>query len=274
MGAALLALLAGAPADACAWGPRGHALVTRAAVRAAPSLPAWFRDAEAALVELSIAPDRQRALHDDFPALGARAAEHYFELDVWGAAPLPADRWAYLRELGRRRLEPDDVGCLPWALLEEYGVLVGAFRDAGAGRPGGREQALAAAGTIAHLAGDAAVPLHATRHHDGWVGDNPHGFRRRRGVHRWFESDMVTTSDPRRLAIPAAGVGASRDVRAELVAVLRESLAAVPAVYEAELRAQRERDPEPGRALARRRAAAGATLLAGVWQAAWEASRR
>ena len=38
---------------------------------------------------------------------------------------------------------------------------------------------------------DAAVPLHATRHHHGWEGPNPRGFTRAPSVHAWFETDVV-----------------------------------------------------------------------------------
>ncbi len=268
--AMVFALAAVAADEVHAWGPRGHVLVTRAAVSAATALPPWFRDAERALVELSIAADRWREVEDEVPALRARAADHFFELDVWGATSLPADRWGYVREAQRRRLEPADVGFLPFALLEEYGILVSAFRAARGGRAGAREQALAAAGTIAHLAGDAAVPLHATRHHDGWVGDNPRGFRRARGVHRWFESDIVDRDDAAWLGMRRGSVGPSNDVRRDVLALLDASLAAVPRLYEAEQRAHRSRDDGEARALVRERAAAGAALLAALWQAAWE----
>jgi hypothetical protein len=261
MGTALL--LALAATDAHAWGPRGHVLVTRGALSAAASLPPWFRDAERALVELSISADRWKELEDEVPALRALAPDHFFDLDIWGAAALPADRWRYVREAERRRIEPDDVGFLPFALLEQYGVLVSAFREARGGRPGAREQALTAAGMIAHLAGDAVVPLHATRHHDGWVGDNPRGFRRARGIHRWFESELVERDDAAWLGVPPGSVGPSADVRRDVVATITASLAAVPRLYEAELRAHRAHDDS----------AAGAALIAAIWQAAWEDAR-
>ena len=134
MGMGLLVALAFLPSDARGWGPRGHILVTRGALSAATSLPTWFREAERALVELSIAADRWKELEDEVPALRARASDHFFDLDVWGASALPADRWAYVRETERRRLEPSDIGFLPFALLEEYGILVSAFREARGGR--------------------------------------------------------------------------------------------------------------------------------------------
>lgn len=271
--AVLLAALMLTAHDAAAWGPRGHVLVTRGALAAADSLPPWFREAERALVELSIAPDRWKELNDEVPALRARAPDHYFELDLWGAATLPADRWGYVRETQRRRLEPVDVGFLPFALLEEYGILVSAFREARGGRAGAREQALSTAGMIAHLGGDAAVPLHATRHHDGWVGDNPRGYRRARGIHRWFESEIVNRDDARWLEMRPGSVGPAADVRREVLATLEASLAAVPRLYEAERRAHRSGDDADARGLVRERAAAGAALVAAIWQAAWQAAQ-
>lgn len=265
----MLVALAALAGEARAWGPRGHVLVTRGALSAAASLPSWFREAERALVELSIAADRWKELEDEVPALRARAADHFFELDLWGAGALPTDRWAYVRETQRRRLEADDIGFLPFALLEEYGMLVSAFREARGGRPGAREQAITGAGMIAHLAGDAVVPLHATRHHDGWVGDNPRGFRRARGVHRWFESEIVDRDDASWLGVRPGSVGPATDVRREIMATIETSLAAVPRLYEAEQRAHRSGNDAEARVLVRERAAAGAALVAALWQAAW-----
>src|SRR3989454_8061833 len=186
---AILLLLA-LPGAAAGWGPEGHVIVTRAALAASDGLPRWFREAGDALAELSNAPDRWREVEKGVPALAARSPDHFFDLDVWGEEPLPPERWAYVERAARRRLRPAAIGFLPFAIGEEYGVLLSAFRDVQAGRAGGREAALAAAGVLAHLAGDAAVPLHATRHHHGWVGPNPEGFTRAGDIHRWFESGL------------------------------------------------------------------------------------
>src|SRR5947207_2531693 len=199
----LLLTLSGAAAG---WGPEGHVIVTRTALAASDGLPRWFREAGDALAELSNAPDRWREVEKGAPALAARSPDHFFDLDVWGEEPLPPERWAYVERAARRRLRPAAIGFLPFAIGEEYGVLLSAFRDVQAGRAGGREAALAAAGVLAHFAGDAAVPLHATRHHHGWVGPNPEGFTRAGEIHQWFESALVARIDP-------AEVGGSRAAR-------------------------------------------------------------
>ena len=117
------------------------------------------------------------------------------------------------------------------------------------------------------------VPLHATRHHDGWVGDNPRGYRRARGIHRWFESEIVDRDDAAWLGLEPGSVVASTDGGGTYSRPSRTSLAAVPRLYEAEQRSHRSRDDGAARALVRERAAAGATLLAAVWQAAWKEAR-
>src|SRR5207253_4965434 len=92
------------PRAASGWGPAGHELVTRAALAACDDLPRWFTEAAPALAALSNAPDRWRDVDAEVPALAARRAEHYFDLDVWGRAALPADRWAYARRAVARGL--------------------------------------------------------------------------------------------------------------------------------------------------------------------------
>src|SRR5207249_5694284 len=224
----LLLTLSGAAAG---WGPEGHVIVTRTALAASEGLPRWFREAGDALAELSNAPDRWREVEKGAPALAARSPDHFFDLDVWGDEPLPPERWAYVERAARRRLRPAAVGFLPFAIGEEYGGLLSAFRDVRAGRPGGREAALAAAGALAHFAGDAAVPLHATRHHHGWVGPNPEGFTRAGQIHQWFESTLVARVEPAEVRAAPAAARALGAVADAVQALLPDSLAHVARRY-------------------------------------------
>jgi hypothetical protein len=262
------------PAVAPAWGSAGHALVVRAALAASEELPRWFRDEGAALAALSNAPDRWRDEEQSVPALAARRPDHFFDLDVWGAEPLPADRWAYVARAERRHLRPETVGLLPFALQEECGVLQSAFRDARAGQPGAQAAALAAAGVVAHLAGDAAVPLHASRHHHGWIGPNPRGFTRDAGVHAWFESELVARVEGGAIRPGAEAWRPFTSVPSAVEEMLADSLVQVPRLYELERRARAEGDDDEARALVRERLTAGATLLARLWCTAWVRSAR
>jgi len=271
MALAILIVLVG-PTPAPGWGPAGHALVARAALAASDDLPAWFRGAADALGDLANAPDRWRVAEAEVPALGARRADHFFDLDVWGREGLPADRWGYVERAQRRGLRPEAVRFLPFAILEEYGALLSAFRDARAGRPGAEAAALAAAGVLAHLAGDAAVPLHASRHHHGWIGPNPGDFTRSGEIHHWFESELVGRVDGDGIR---AGADARRTIRSVSRAVeeaLAGSLAEVPRLYELERRSRREHDEGPAVGLVRERLVAGSTLLARLWRTAWTRS--
>ncbi len=45
-------------------------------------------------------------------------------------------------------------------------------------------------GWLGHYAGDAAMPLHDSIHHDGWVGKNPKGYTRDPKIHDRFEEDF------------------------------------------------------------------------------------
>jgi hypothetical protein len=264
----------GTARPAAGWGNGGHALVTRAALAAGAELPRWFRDEAAALVELSNGPDRWREVDVAVPALAARRPEHFFDLDVWGDEPLPDDRWRFARRAARRRLEPEGIGVLPFAMLEQYGELLSAFRDVRDERPGARAAALSAAGILAHLAGDAAVPLHATRHHHGWVGTGGDGFTRAPGVHGWFETDLVAVMTPADVRIGPDADRPLEDLPAAVYAAIRDSLRRVVALYEAERRSRVAGDDEPARALVRERLSAGATLTLRLWQTAWMRSAR
>jgi len=259
----------GHPPCSVAWGARGHALVVRAATNASEELPQWFRTAEASLVELANAPDRWRREVESLPSLAARDPDHFFALDDWTDEPLPADRWAFVRRAQQRHVLPDKIGLLPYALLEQYGILRSAFRAARAGRPGGREEALVAAGVVAHLAGDAAVPLHATRHHHGWVGPNPRRFTRDPGVHHWFETELVARIDVASLTLGAEAGTPLPDVAAAVRAALSDSLARVPDLYALERSRTSEGGVARARELTRQRLVVGATLVARVWQTAW-----
>src|SRR5262245_34523940 len=268
--AVAMLIVIGVSNAARAWGPAGHALLTRAAVAAGPSLPAWFRDGDDRLAELANAPDRWRALAEAVPAVTALAPDHFFDLDVWGEERLPVERWAFVQRCGRRGMLPNEIGMLPFAVLEEYAVLVSAFRDVREHRAGSHEAAFTAAGILAHLLGDAVVPLHVTRHHHGWVGDNPNGFTRDRGVHQWFESTLVRGLSLRDVRVGGDALEPVSDPPAAMYSAVRASLALVPSLYRAERRSRVGGDDEAARKLVRERLRAGAILVARFWRAAWE----
>src|SRR5579863_9063746 len=46
-------------------------------------------------------------------------------------------------------------------------------------------------GWLGHYIADAAQPLHNSKHHDGWEGENPKGYTRDPNIHSRFESTYV-----------------------------------------------------------------------------------
>lgn len=53
-------------------------------------------------------------------------------------------------------------------------------------------------GWLGHYIADAAQPLHNSRHHDGWDGENPKGYTRDPNIHGRFESayvDLIATTE-------------------------------------------------------------------------------
>jgi hypothetical protein len=46
-------------------------------------------------------------------------------------------------------------------------------------------------GQLSHFVGDASQPLHTTRHHHGWVGENPNGYTTDRGIHSYIDGGVL-----------------------------------------------------------------------------------
>src|SRR6185436_4072593 len=77
------------------------------------------------------------------------------------------------------------IGFLPWTVAEYQSKLRAAFsylktfQESG-GTPqeiaNAQENVLYLMGVMGHFVGDGAQPLHTTRHHNGWVGENPKGY--------------------------------------------------------------------------------------------------
>ena len=113
---------------------------------------------------------RERAAHPEkFPAIDpAKNADHTRELD----------------------------GFLPWAIAENYARLKSDFSTLKAFRQsGGTPEEIANAqadciyvmGVMGHYVGDAAQPLHTTKHFNGWTGDNPKGYTTNLTFHAWID---------------------------------------------------------------------------------------
>ncbi len=213
--------------DVCqAWDGSGHRMIARVALEGlSPDMPAWLKDEDSMVAAPDCAqmPDRWRSVrvaqlkHVNEP-------DHY--LDVEDLEPLgmslktlPPLRNEFVKQITLARAKPDFKGppineaqdpaktqeypgFVPYATLENYGRLVGAFRMVrmfGAMKDGGTAPQVEAAqwnarvqiGILAHFVGDTAQPLHTTKHHHGWVGENPHGYTTDKKIHSYIDGDIL-----------------------------------------------------------------------------------
>lgn len=304
-----VALAAALASPALAWNATGHRTVTRLALDALrPEAPAWLRDPEIAarIAEQSCEPDRWRGVRSALLNHEAHT-EHYLDvedLEQFGLTlrTVPRLRYEYVRamvlakERHPERLLPYDPsrdpdrskewpGFLPHAIEEHYQKLVSSFNTLrileGLNDPAretslrqARENVIYEMGILAHYIGDAAQPLHTTRHHHGWVGDNPEGYTRHFGFHAYIDGTILRHhgleyDTLKGSALPEVVVDA-RDPWAGAIGVIERSFARVEPLYRMEKDGTLEQ--EAGKAEIAARLCDGAATLAAFYNAAWEAS--
>jgi hypothetical protein len=128
-------------------------------------------------------------------------------------------------------------------------------------------------GWLGHYIADAAQPLHNSKHHDGWEGENPKGYTRDPEIHSRFEStyvDLIAATEPD--ILPFANKKA-RHLEDPWIAILDhmiEARAAAEEVYRLDLRgAFKDRDDSEARKLVYTRLASGASFLRDLAYTAW-----
>ncbi|HEX8875950.1 MAG TPA: S1/P1 nuclease [Phycisphaerales bacterium] len=180
-------------------------------------------------------------------------------------------------------------GFLPQAISEQYARLVSNLKTmrtlARMNEPARAAQLETARlnvawslGVLSHFVGDAAQPLHTTRHHHGWVGDNPNGYTTRWEIHAEIDATVLQKHNLYEDAI-RAGFRAERPDLADInesnpwAAVLshiERSHGAMEEIYK--LDKSGDLWKEPGKALITQRLTDAAEMLAALYNAAWEAS--
>jgi len=216
---ALLALLQLGPRLAFAWDYEAHRAVNQLALASLPTnFPAFVREPAAAerIAFLAGEMDRWRNT-PDLPLKHYSFPDHYMDMEELAdyglkAELLPVFRYDFVAQLALyRQAHPDKfphrdaasdtdhtrelVGLLPWGIAESVGKFKSGFSYLKALEEAGTPEEVANAqaniiyvmGVMGHLVGDASQPLHTTKHHHGWVGDNPHGYTTSRGFHSWID---------------------------------------------------------------------------------------
>ncbi len=223
-GIVLLVLLT--PQFAWAWGARVHRLLVDLALEGLPAdAPAWLREAPARerIDFMANQPDRWRGWNS-VELKHVTDPDHYLDvenLDQFGLTveTIPHLRREYLRVLIiAKHVHPDNVepydaakdpartrewpGFVLHAVAEEYAKLQAAFNQARileqVDDPARREQLAEARevviyhlGCLSHFAADIAQPLHTSRHYNGWLGENPEGYRWRERFHSYIDEGFA-----------------------------------------------------------------------------------
>ncbi len=191
-----------------AWGPKGHSMTGRVAVRALPKeMPAFFRKAEIELGYLCPEPDRWRNAEREPSLKGSTDRDHSVKLETL-PDPLPTNRYDYLLEMLKRQ-KPDgkpttvkDVHFAPYAMAEHLDMMTVNFmiwRKAESRTDEQRrikrqveQNIIHTAGLLSHFVTDTGQPLHNSVHTNGWLSGyaNPNGYEGKT-IHGRFEHDYV-----------------------------------------------------------------------------------
>ena len=245
---------------------------------AAAKLPEFMNAAREQIIYNGFEPDRWRR-EEKSPMNIAQEVDHFFDSEKWGAiSTIPSDRYSFLQQLVERKGDLK-TGYVPYAIIENYGRLVNAFRFwRSAKTPNERKSAGAnaiyVAGVMGHYVGDASQPMHSTIHHHGWAArvPNPQHFTTDTGIHSRYESAYVDA------AIDASSVRRNVRVPQRLANVwdsikqyLSQSFAEVVPLYELEKVGEFNPDRPRTRGtdfIAAELSRAG-TMLAALWYTAW-----
>jgi hypothetical protein len=213
-----------------AWDYEGHRAVNELALASLPTnFPAFVLEpaARERVAFLAGEADRWRNITDAKQSRGLELGhcsgpDHYLDLEQIAEyeltpATLPPFRFDFIAAIARARAQhperfaPIDpaknsdhtrelCGLLPWAINENFQKLQSGFSTLDAlQKYGGTPEEIANAkqsilyvmGVMGHFVGDASQPLHATKHHHGWVTNategNPNHYTTSFGFHGWID---------------------------------------------------------------------------------------
>ena len=135
---------------------------------------------------------------------------------------------------------------------------------------------------MGHFVGDCAQPLHTTKHHHGWVGDNPHGYTTDSRFHAWIDGGYfkktggINVPSLAEKIRPAKIVGDPTkpdDLFKQMVIYLGETHDQLEPLYELHKENKLAGDGEPGlagRAFLEGQLVKGGQMLGDLWFSAWQ----
>jgi hypothetical protein len=296
-------------ASALAWSAHGHRTITYLALEGLPSeMPEWVRDASVRhrIADNSNEPDRWRGT-DAVTLAHENGPDHYIDIEDLKQFGLTLEtvspfRYEYMRDMAvAMYVHPEQVapvdesqnkdkskpwpGFLPHAIQEHYNKLKCSFNtyrillelnDPARAEQlaNAKENCIYEMGILAHFIGDTAQPLHTTTHHHGWIGDNPNGYTRERGIHSYIDGAVVDlhhiTVESLRPMVKYSVTVDGADPWKDTLAYIKRSFEQVEPLYR--LEKDKLLTKEEGKKFIEERLAdAGATLSA-YYAAAWKSS--
>jgi hypothetical protein len=304
-----------------AWDYEGHRIVNQLALASLPKdFPAFVHTVtnEERIAFLAGEPDRWRNAPDlPLKQSGGSWTDHFCDLEYLPEAGINLDtitsfrydfivQFAAGRAANPSRFKPVDParnadhtaewpGFAPWAITEYFGRLRSGFSYLKVFEELGTPDEIANAqanivyimGTMGHYVGDLAQPLHTTKHHNGWVGENPKGYTTWNRLHSWVDGIALRTNTtasglaPRLKPVEAISLAARPDGRDPMfVAVFDYFRAAhkfVEPLYQLEkagkLGGQNDQPPSgEARAFFEERFLAGGQMLGAIWLTAYRSA--
>ncbi len=300
-----------------AWDYEGHRIVNQLAIASLPTnFPAFVKtpSAVARIAFLGGEPDRWR--NSLSPASKhANGPDHFMDVDelephgltTKTASPFRYDFVAQLkfaREKNPERFSPIDpakntdhtrdlIGFLPWALNEQFLKLESAFSylktfEESGGTPeeilNAQQNILYIMGVMGHYAGDAAQPLHTTKHFNGWVGTNPKGYNTNKTIHTWIDGGFIRRAaiglnelkpKVRRAKLLSAENKPGAGVFNESMGFIEAQFALVERVYQLDRDGQlspSKGDVTEGREFIAGQLIKGGQFLGDLWFSAWQSA--
>ncbi len=163
------------------WADKTHYLINEAALLKLPEdFPLFLKEEKAWVIYLGPEPDRWKD-PNSYTLKKDTSPDHYLDLDKIEKSDIRRDRFSYMKAIQRRNLELDEVGFLPFVIIETYEKLLVSFKEyrknSSLEKRKSIERSIAYyAGTLGHYVGDGSMPLHLTKNYDGWQGSNPKGY--------------------------------------------------------------------------------------------------
>ncbi|HEY1189757.1 MAG TPA: hypothetical protein VGE74_19065 [Gemmata sp.] len=275
----LFAALAGAGllgGFASGWWSGGHETVAEAAAARLPDdVPEFYRNGGKHLAHFAVDPDRWKNREMTF-LRREEEGNHFLDVEDLDGKKLPGThRYDGLKLVYTElKKDPNKVGTLPYAILENYEKLVVGFYDY---RKAPKSESvpmkcLVYGGTLAHYTGDAAMPLHTTRDFDG--RHQPDGSVKQKGIHSKIdgfpEKNKISPEEVCR------GLEAKKidNVWEHVTKFIAESHTHIEKCYEFDAAGAFTKPTAESRAFILSRVRAGAQLTLDLWYTAWLRSEK